>query len=52
MEVLYEDLKKDVLVELAIYIRNHVVYACRGKDRFNACVAKILKVHTRAIRRL
>ena len=35
VEVIFEDLKKDVPVELARYTRNHVVEASRRKGPFN-----------------
>ena len=50
MEVLFEDLKKDVLVELVRYTRNHVVEASRIKVPFNVWTVKVLKGHTRSIR--
>ena len=52
MGVLFEDSKKDVMVELARYIINYVVEASRRKGTFNAWEVNVLKGHTRAIRRL
>ena len=52
MEVWFEYPKKDVPIELARYIRNHVVEAFRRKVPFNAWAFNVLKCHTRAIRRL
>ena len=48
-KVKFEDLKKDVPVELARYIRNNVVEASRRKGPFNAWAVKVLKDHTRDI---
>ena len=50
MDVIFEHLKKDVLVELARYIRNHVVEASRRKGPFNAWAIKVLKGHIITIR--
>ena len=47
--VIFEDLNKDVPVELARYIRNHVVEASRRKGHFNAWALNFLKGNTRAI---
>ena len=47
--VIFEDLNKDVPVELARYIRNHVVEASRRKVHFNAWALNFLKGNTRAI---
>ena len=52
VEVQFEDTKKDVPVEIARYIRNHVLEASREKGFFNAWGVKVLKGHTRAIRKL
>ena len=52
MEFRFEDLKKDVPVELSRYIINHVVEASGRNILFNAWEANVLKGHTRATRRL
>ena len=39
-EVLFEDIKKDVLFELEIHIRNYVIESLRRKSNFNAWAAK------------
>ena len=52
MEVLFEDLKKDVSVEILGYIINHVVEAYRRKVPFNAWVVNVLKGHNRDSRHL
>ena len=52
MEVKFEDLNKDVPVELAQYIRNHVVEASMRKGPLNSWEVKVMKCHARAIRRL
>ena len=52
MQVLFEYLKKDIQVELERYIRNHVVEVSSRKGNFNAWEVKVLKGHTRDIRRL
>ena len=52
IEVWFEDLNKDFLVELARYIRNHIVEVFRKKGTFNAWVVNVIKVHTSAIRSL
>ena len=52
MEVRFEDLNRDVPVEIARYIRNHVLEASRRNGTLNAWEVKVLKGHTRAIRRL
>ena len=50
MEVRFEDLNNDVPIELARYIRKHVVEASSIKGTFNAWVIKFLKGHTIDIR--
>ena len=52
MEVLFKDIKKYVLVELARYIRNHMVEASRRKYSLNAWVVKFLKGNSIAISHL
>ena len=46
-EVQFEDLKKDILVELTRYIRNHVLEASMRKGTFNVWAVKFPKIHTR-----
>ena len=50
-EVLFEDLKKDDTVGLAIYIRNYVSEASRRTGTFITWDVKFLKDHTISIRR-
>ena len=52
MQVLFEDLKEEFPVELEKYIRNHVVESSRIKGNLNDWAVKVMKVNTRAIRRL
>ena len=52
MKVTFEDLNKDVPFEIVRYIRNYVVDSSRIKGPFNAWAVKVLKSHTRDIRRL
>ena len=52
MGVIFEYLKKDVLVELEIYIRNYVVEASRRKAHLNTLEVKVLKVNTISISHL
>ena len=49
MEILFEYLKKDVPVELAIYTRKYVTEASRKMIPFNDWAVKVLKGHIRAI---
>ena len=49
MGVWFEDLNKDAMVELALYIINHVVEASRRKGSFNTWVVKVLKGRNRDI---
>ena len=51
-EVWFEDLNKDVVVEQARYIKDHVLVASRRKGPFNAWAVKAIKGHTISIRRL
>ena len=52
MEFIFEDIKKDVPVQLAKYIINHVVEAYIRKVPFNSWMVKVIKGHNRAIRHL
>ena len=52
MGVIFEDLKKDVLVELEIYTRNYVVEASRRKAHLNTLEVKVLMVNTISISHL
>ena len=45
-EVWFEDLKKDVRVELARYIRNYVVEVSRRKGLLNAWSLKVVQDYT------
>ena len=50
VKVRFEDLEKDLPVELARYTLNCVLEASRRKVHFNAWAVKVLKGHIRAIR--
>ena len=51
-KVRFEYLNKDFPIELSRYIKNHVVEVFRRKSTLNYRAAKVLKGHTRAIRRV
>ena len=44
MEGRFEDIKNNILVELVIYTRNHMVEVSRRKVPFNDWVGKVLKM--------
>ena len=52
MEVIFEDIEEDVPVELARFIRNHVLDASMIKGTFNDWKLKVIKGNNGAIRRL
>ena len=52
MEVWFEDIKEDVLVEIYIFIRNHVVESSKIKGHLNDWEINVIKVNTRSIWRL
>src|SRR5688572_5638003 len=52
MDVPFGILKKDVLLEIAKYIKNYVIEEKQGQSFFTKWAAKMIKAHTQCIRRL
>ena len=52
IEVPFIILKKDVHIELARYVDNYIIEASRRKVVYNAWSTKVIKGHTRAVKRL
>ena len=52
IKIPFKILKKDLPIELARYVKNYVVEASRWKGIYNAWYIKVLKGHTRAVKRL